>query len=40
MMRLMTVEPPTIDPTEMLIFTFTVGPDEREDAVELDEEGT
>ena len=39
MMRPMTEEPPTIDPMEMLIFTFTVGPpdDERDDddAVEL-----
>ena len=40
MMMAMTEEPPAIDPMEMLIFTLTVGPDEREDAVELDEEGT
>ena len=31
MMMPMTEEPPTIDPMEMLIFTFTVGPGEPEE---------
>ena len=40
MMMAMTVEPPTMDPMEMLIFTFTVRPDEPEEEEEEEEEET